>query len=329
MKAFWVTFSNSAHFGVKFMATKALKKTVTVIPSQTVPAFVTYFSGAHAGYHLQGQQYRNLFTDAVKDFFHRFKHHLYIAGQPGVGKTHTVDQLRQLYPNIIFLQIKQAMSPWAFIKMVAVNRYTAIRTNKRLVIYIDDFNAIFKANSEFLDMFKNAMDKKLGDQLEYNKSLGAQYDQADDIEKLAIDYFISCNPDRTGFIIPFEGNVKFIFTMNTPLPSEQERDREKLGSDRWIKLNNRNAIRSRVNYEDLIMDKQVYWGWIADVLWHEPNIAVGSTPDQKFEMLMWLWDNWDTTSEHSLRFVEEKLWDIMEQYPAPSQYRPRWEKLKG
>jgi hypothetical protein len=44
---------------------------------------------------------------------------------------------------------------------------------------------------------------------------------------------------------------------------------------------------------------------------------------------MWMWDNWETVSEHSLRFIEEKLWDIMEQYPKPHQYRARWEKLKG
>jgi hypothetical protein len=313
------------------MATSALKKTAvsTTAPQSVIPPFSSYFGASHQGYHLQGKEYRDLFVDAVSDFFTRFKHHLYIAGQPGVGKTYTVEAFAKKHGNMIFLPIKQAMSPWAFMKAMAVARYTAIKTKKKLVVYIDDFNAIFKANSEFLDMFKNAMDKKSGDKIEYNKSLGAQYDQADELEKIAIDYFIDLAPERTGFVVPFNGEVKFIFTMNTPLPGAAELAREKVGSDRWIKLNNRSAIRSRVNYEDLVMDKHVYWGWIADVLWHEPGIAVGSTPDQKFEMLMWMWDNWTTVSEHSLRFIEEKLWDIMDQYPRPSQYRARWEKLKG
>jgi hypothetical protein len=313
------------------MATKALKKTMvsSITPQSLIPAFSDYFGASHQGYHLQGKEYRDLFVEAVKDFFSRFKHHLYIAGQPGVGKTYTVEQMAAQHPDIIFLSIKQAMTPWAFMKAMAVARYTAIKSKKRLAVYIDDFNAIFKANSEFLDMFKNAMDKKSGDKLEYNKSLGAQLDQADEFEKTAISYFIDLYPERTGFVIPFDGRVKFIFTMNTPLPGAAELACEKVGSDRWIKLNNRSAIRSRVNYEDLVMDKHVYWGWISDVLWHEPGIAVGSTPDQKFEMLMWMWDNWTTVSEHSLRFIEEKLWDIMEQYPRPNQYRPRWEKLKG
>lgn len=310
------------------MAKLALKKTATN-GEFGIPALADYFGQSHQGYHLQGKATRDLFVEAVEDFFARFKHHVYIAGQPGVGKTYTVEQMAAQYSDIIFVPVKQAMSPWAFVKMMAVACHAGEMTGKQVVFYIDDFNAIFKANSEFLDMFKNAMDKRSGDRLEYNKSLGAQYEQADAIEKQAIDYYREQSPDRTGFVIPFRGRVKFIFTMNTPLPGAVELAKEKEGTDRWIKINNRSAIRSRVKYEDLVMDKQVYWGWIADVLWHEPGIAVGSTADQKFEMLMWLWDNWENASEHSLRFIEEKLWDIMEQYPKPNQYRPRWEKLKG
>lgn len=305
------------------MATKA--KAVV----HKVPPFKNYFGQGHQGYHLQGKEYRDLFEEAVVDFFDRMKHHVYIAGQPGVGKTWFVEETAKKYPNIDFVPVKQSMTPWAFAKMVAVCRWKGEMTGRKTVFYIDDFNAIFKANSEFLDMFKNAMDKKSGDRLEYNRSLGAQYDQADDIEKQAIDYFKAMDPDRTGFVIPFKGNLKFIFTMNTPLPGATELAKHPVGSDRWIKLNNRSAIRSRVNYEDLVMTKEVYWGWIAEVLWTAPAMCVGATPDQRFEMLNWLWDNWDSVSEHSLRFIEEKLWDIMERYPQRHAYLTRWEKLKG
>jgi hypothetical protein len=221
------------------------------------------------------------------------------------------------------------MSAWALVKMIAVARWKGKMSGRKTVIYIDDFNAIFKANSEFLDMFKNAMDKKSGDRLEYNKSLGAQYDQAEDIEKQAIDYWKDQNPDRTGFVITFESSLKFIFTMNTPLPSAVDLAKHTEGSDRWIKLNNRHAIYSRVNYEDLVMSKEQYWGWIAHVVWDEPTMCAGATDDQRFDMLMWIWDNWDTVGEHSLRFVEEKLWDVMERFPKRSQFITRWEKLKG
>lgn len=278
---------------------------------------------------LKGQSYRALFVEQVEDFFKRMKHHLYVAGQPGVGKTYAVELIAQQYTNVFLLTIKGTMRPWAFIKLVAVTLKN-LPANKKLAIYIDDMNHIFKANSEFLDMFKIAMDKKSGDRLEYNVSLGPQYEASEDFEKEAIDYFKSLDPNRTGFVIPFNDRVKFIFTMNTPLPGAQELAKEKQGTDRWIKLNNRSAIRSRVAYEDLVMDKETHWGWMADVIWHSPNtMCVGATNDQRYEMLIWLWDNWQSVSEHSLRFVEEKMWDIMEQYSDRNQYRRRWEKLKG
>lgn len=292
-------------------------------------SFEDYFDGGKCGYLKIGQQYRQLFLEAVEDYFVRFKHHVYIAGQPGVGKTWTVEHMAELYPDMLFVGIKQNMSPWAFYKMMSVAVWKAKMSGKRLGVYIDDFNTIFKANSPFLDMFKNAMDKKSGDCIEYNVSLGSQLDNADDIEKQAIEYWKSLDPERTGFVIRFDGNVKFIFTMNTPLPGAQEVAKFKVGTDPWIKLNNRNAIRTRTKYEDLVMDKQTYWGWIADVLWHEPEICKGATYEQKFEMLNWLWDNWNSTSGHSLRFIEEDMWDIMERFPKRQDYLTRWAKLKG
>ena len=297
--------------------------------SKTAGQFGVYFDGNLQAAQLKGQNYRDLFVESVDDFFKRMKHHTYIAGQPGVGKTYTVEAISKNYKNVYLLPLKGKMTPWAFIKTVAVCMYKLPKTMK-LAIYIDDMNEIFKSSSDFLDMFKIAMDKTSGDQLEYNTSLGAQYNACEEIEKMAIDHFKAMNPDRTGFIVPFDGRVKFIFTMNTPLPGAQELKKEKEGSDRWIKLNNRSAIRSRVVYEDLVMDKDTHWGWIASVVWNEPKtMCVGADEEQRFEMLSWLWDNWDSVSEHSLRFVEEKMWDIMEQYPTKSQYRRRWEKLKG
>jgi len=279
--------------------------------------------------HIMGQSYRDMFVENVDSFFKRMNHHLYIAGQPGVGKTYSVEDIAKSYPKIYLLKIAGKMTPWAFIKTIATNLYKLPKTMK-LAVYIDDMNNIFKSNSEFLDIFKIAMDKVSGDCLEYNTSLGSQYASCEEFEKEAIDHFKNLDPTRTGFSVPFDGRVKFIFTMNTPLPGKQEMSKLEEGSDKWIKLNNRAAIRSRVTYEDLVMNKQTYWGWICHVVWNNPSsMCVGATEEQRYEMLMWLWDNWDVVSETSLRFVEEKMWDTMQQYPKANQYRTRWEKLKG
>jgi hypothetical protein len=299
------------------------------IRKSKLTALASVFGAEHQSAHIMGKNYRDLFIENVESFFKRMNHHLYIAGQPGVGKTYAVEQIAKKHPKIYLLPIKGKMSAWAFVKMMAVNVYT-LRKDMKLAVYIDDMNQIFKSSTDFLDMFKIAMDKVSGDCIEYNTSLGSQYAQAEDFEKEAIDYFKDKDPNRTGFVIPFDGRVKFIFTMNTPLPGKQEMDKLENGSDKWIKLNNRAAIRSRVTYEDLIMDKQTYWGWIADVVWNNPTtMCVGATEDQRYEMLAWLWDNWSSVSETSLRFIEEKMWDIMQQHPKVSAYRTRWEKLKG
>jgi hypothetical protein len=301
------------------MATKKIKLT----PINKV------FGAEQQSAHIMGKNYRDLFTENVDSFFSRMNHHLYIAGQPGVGKTYTVEQLAKNYPKVHLLTLKGKMSMWAFVKTIAVHLYK-IPKNVKMAVYIDDMNHIFKSSSDFLDTFKIAMDKSSGDCIEYNTSLGAQYQMSEDFEKEAIDYFKSLDPDRTGFVIPFDGRVKFIFTMNTPLPGKQEMEKVENGSDKWIKLNNRAAIRSRVTYEDLIMSKETYWGWICDVVWNSPEtMCVGATEAQRYEMLCWLWDNWEKVSETSLRFVEEKMWDIMQHYPKVTQYRTRWEKLKG
>lgn len=292
-----------------------------------VPAFSQYFGLDDQARHLKGKQCRDLYVESVEEFFANLNYNLYISGQPGVGKTYTVERIAKNYPNVYLLVLKGNMTPWSFIKTMAVNLFV-LPKNMRLVVFIDDMNSMFKSNSEFLDMFKIAMDRKSGDRLEYNTSLGSQYSQAEDPEKAAIDYWKQQCPTRTGFVIPFNKRVNFIFTMNTPLPSQRDLASLEEGSDKWIKLNNRAAIRSRVQYEDLNMDQDTYWGWIADVVWNETTtMCAGATSEQRFEMLSYLWDNWNTISETSLRLVEEKMWPIMQKYPSRPAYRARWAKL--
>ena len=288
-------------------------------------AFNDHFGAQHQAYLQLGQEYRALFISAVEEFLLDQDHNLYIAGQPGVGKTWTIEQLAEQH-KIKLVSIKGSMSQWAFVKLMAVSVYL-LKPKEFLVVYIDDMNDLFVPSKGFLDMFKIAMDKNSGDRLEYNTSLGAQVTQAEEIEQQAIEHWKNQNPNRTGFVIPFDGRVKFVFTMNTPLATKQDLDKYPPGSPKWIPLNNKHAIYSRVTYDDLIMDQQTYWGWIADVVWNT-NMCQGATEDQKAEMLNWLWDNWENCKETSVRFVEDKLWRYMAKYPNKRDYRARWEKQK-
>jgi hypothetical protein len=291
------------------------------------PMFSDYFTATQEAALIKGRDCRNIFTETVDMFFSHQDAHAYIAGQPGVGKTHTVEQFAKK-KGIKLLTISGNVKRWAFIKQMAVS-VMLLKPKEKLVVYIDDFNHIFN-NDELLDMFKIVLDKKYGDRLEYNTSLGAQYASAEDIEKVAIDYFKNLQPDRTGFVIPFNGRVNFIFTMNTPLATKNDVTKFAQDSAPWIKANNKAAIYSRINYyENLIMDKETYWGWIADVVWNEtvPEL-VGATYEQREIMLSWLWNNWNDANETSVRFVIEKMWFFMQRNPAKKAYTTRWDKLK-
>lgn len=296
--------------------------------AKKIKPFNKVFGPLHMAAQTKGQSYRDLFIERVEEFFNDKNHHLYIAGQPGVGKTYTVERIATNYPDCYLLTVKGRMTMWALAKMLAVNLYR-LPKDMYLMVYIDDINDMFKANSDMLDAFKIMMSKD-DDKFQYNVSLGSQISTAEEFEQEAISYWKSLDPNRTGFVIPFDGRVKFIFTMNMPLPGKQEVDAHPKGSDKWMKLNNIAAARSRVTYENLIMDKETYWGWIADVVWHDSKMCEGATEDQRYEMLTWLWDNWDVASETSLRFVEDKMWvGAMKKYPDIRKCRVRWEKLKG
>jgi hypothetical protein len=311
------------------MVTKA--KSTTKATRNSVgkpPVFADYFTAAEQSRHIKGAACRNIYVENVESFFRDFKHHTYIFGQPGVGKTYLVEKMAAKYSsNIFLLTIKGNMTLWGFIKTMAVAMYS-LPKHMKLAVYIEDMNTLFKGDGAFLDHFKIALDKKSGDRLEYNVSLGAQYNSCEEHEKKAIDYFKELTPGKTGFIIPFDNRVRFIFTMNTPLPGKQEMATVQPGSDKWIKLNNRAAIRSRTNYVDLLMDKETFWGWLAEVVWNSPDsMCVGATTEQRYEILVWLWENWANVSETSLRFIEEKMWDTMKSYPARAAYRHRWTLL--
>ena len=72
------------------MATKKMKLT----PINKI------FGAEQISAHVMGQNYRDLFIERVENFFNKMDHHLYIAGQPGVGKTYAVELLAKNYTKI-------------------------------------------------------------------------------------------------------------------------------------------------------------------------------------------------------------------------------------
>ena len=88
------------------------------------------------------------------------------------------------------------------------------------------------------------------------------------------------------------------------------------------------ALDSRVDYHDLHMTKEEYWGWIADLLLNE-KILKGATKSDCEEMLQFLYDNWSTLRDKSVRMVKNKLWKNMQKakFRKGFDYKARWYAL--
>tara|TARA_R110000796_G_scaffold200280_2_gene316324 strand:- start:1307 stop:2212 length:906 start_codon:yes stop_codon:yes gene_type:complete len=285
-----------------------------------------YFNDDLIGNYHKGKSARQTFTDIVDEFFDDWDSNVYIAGQAGVGKTFLVKEMATKYPDVHFIQISGQMSAWHFTQRLAVEMYFAEMHGKtKIAFYLDDINTLFK-HVELMDMFKIMLDPKAGAaKFEYNK--GIQIGSLDEIEAEAIQYWKDKNPTRTGFEIDFKDRVKFIMTMNTPLPTPTDIAKMKEG-DKKIKQTNLSAVTSRFGdgYQDLMMTKDQMWGWMAYVVWNDPTMCEGATFEQRYEMLQYLWDGWEKCNEHSLRMVEFTMWKIMKKKPLRKDYTSRWSR---
>ncbi len=287
-----------------------------------------------------GSQTRSTFEEIIEDFYDDFDTHLYIRGQAGVGKTFTV--LREAQKrNVLLCHFEGNITRWAMMKKIAVYLHHAgwpaaeqvegtdfdAEDLPQVVIYCDDVSSLFE--KDFVDTMKIALEEESSDKLVYGSSLGAQYKQAEPFERAAIDHFRT--PTESGFTMKFYGRVKFIFTMNHALANDIEVEEAKK-SKKSLKIINdledRYALFSRMKYQDLHMNKNEYWGWIADLVINH-NILPNATQTDKEEMLVWLYDNWEKLKDKSVRMVKQKLWKDMEKAKnrPGHDYKSRWYQL--
>ena len=291
-----------------------------------------------------GKSKRILTENIVEDFFDDFDSHKYLRGQPGVGKTHIVTTTAE-NKNAVLLQVDGNITKWAFTKLLSVYLYNAgwprsdakvtqkqIDALPKVVVFMDDCpNAL---DGDFIDTMKIGL-ADISDYWPYNVSLGGQYKQAEPFEREAMDHFRS--QGQVGLKMPFYDKVKFIFTMNHALISEKEVDRyvesfkaanKQPPMKTLASMQHKAALDSRVDYHDLHMTKEEYWGWIADLLLNE-KILKGATKKDCEEMLQFLYDNWSNLRDKSVRMVKNKLWKNLQKskYRKGFDYKSRWYAL--
>ena len=76
-----------------------------------------------------GQIQRQKFETIIEDFYDDFDFHLYLRGQPGVGKTRYV-KLVANRDNIILLHLEGNVTRWLFYKKLAVDYFR--RSQRRM-----------------------------------------------------------------------------------------------------------------------------------------------------------------------------------------------------
>ena len=236
-----------------------------------------------------GANKRSQFQELVDDFFNDFDFHLWLRGQPGVGKTYYTKRAADK-AGVVLVHIEGMATRWLFLKKMAVYLHQAGWPDP---------------------------------------SLGGQYKQCEPHEKEAIDHFK--NIKDPGFEMDFYGRVKFIFTMNHALHDEADLKayKKKMGlkasKSTVDKIEEQAALGTRMQYQDLHMSKDEYWGWIADVVLNT-NACAGATNKNKEEMLSWLYDNWPNLREHSVRFVVQKMWKDLNKSKSRKNhdYKSRW-----
>ena len=118
-----------------------------------------------------------------------------------------------------------------------------------------------------------------------------------------------------GFQVP-TGSMSFLIVSNIQLPTDDEvrKAREKSKSKSSL-LAHKNAIRSRCMVQDFSLSNAELWGWIADVVLNTPCLdELELSVDQKQSILDFIWDNWESLTERSIRLIE-KMAIIMQEYP--------------
>ncbi len=67
--------------------------------------------------------------------------------------------------------------------------------------------------------------------------------------------------------------------------------------------------------QDFSLSNAELWGWIADVVYNTNCLdELQLRLDQKEAILDFIWDNWESLTERSIRLIE-KMAIIMQEYP--------------
>jgi len=231
--------------------------------------------------------------------------HLYLFANPGIGKTHTINESMKK-SKIKNFNITGNISMFQFGVKLAVINYTSPNSDIKYIT-IDDCNELLK-NTENINIVKNMLSDEKA--YTYQKNMSSVSQSLTPEENVAIRAHTS---STGGFRVPLN-NFVFVFTSNTKLPNDDE-----IRNERGLHLN---AIYSRVMYKDFTMKPTTLWGYISDILLNTNAIPKTIPKTIKQELCWFLYENWESLTERSVRGAQKM---IQEYFKHQDDYKFIWE----
>ena len=258
-----------------------------------------------------------------------FKPDTVLMGSTGIGKTHWTSMALDS-SNVQYTTITGSTTFFNFCGNLMLAHYTFMKKRKnsdeKLVVNFQDCDFLF-SNEEGRNALKEMAEKQGLRKLTYGKIV--QEHLMSESQLSVLDKYRPSN-GGTGFSIDCNDMI-FIFATNFKLPTENEANtygKKNPATPRANSLMSLAAIRRRFTCRDFMLDKATNWGWLAYVTLNDSTLIQNLLGNKlynkhKYEILNWVWSNWDEMTEHNLDTIKSLALDIKEY--GPDGYIDVWE----
>jgi hypothetical protein len=259
-----------------------------------------------------------------------FKIDTILMGSTGIGKSHwTKKSLDEADVNYITIRGSVSFLTLCANLMLAHHHHINQRKFKeeKLVVFIDDCDTLFTShdgNNAIKEMSeKFGPDRKIS----YNRII-----QEALLEPQHLEILEEYKPKNGGSGFSVDCNdMIFIFATNFALPTENEANsyaKKNPATPRANRLQSLAAIRRRFTCRDFILDKATNWGWLAYVTLNDKSLIENilgkkDYESHKYEILNWVWNEWDQMTEHNLDTIKSLAYSVKEY--GPDGYIDAWE----
>lgn len=234
--------------------------------------------------------------------------HKFVFGFPGIGKSYEITKhLNEVGTK--YLMVTGNISMFSFgIQLAVINFLNP--NQERLIVFCDDVDTLVSTETSCNQLKSALHGPKV---FTYEKSLQSQWNNLSELQREAIKHHQE--DGKMGFQVP-TSKMSFILVSNIQLPTDDEvRLAREKSKGKASLLAHKNAIRSRCMVQDFSLTNAELWGWIADVILNTSCLdQFNMSDDEKLIILDFLWDNWESLTERSIRLIE-KMAIIKNEYP--------------